>query len=107
MFERFTSAARTVVSQAQDHARRLGHGYIGCEHLLLAAASAAEPASAVLREHGWAAPTNWCHWFHRSGTGPPPATPAGLERPASPAPRRYKSTDDRQQPHRLRWRLIA
>lgn len=52
MFERFTDDARSVVAQAQMHARRLGHRYIGCEHLLLAAASADEPASAVLREHG-------------------------------------------------------
>ena len=52
MFERFTAGARAVVVQAQEHARRLGHGYIGCEHLLLAAASAGEPAGAVLREQG-------------------------------------------------------
>jgi ATP-dependent Clp protease ATP-binding subunit ClpA len=52
MFERFTGEARTVVIQAQEHARRLGHCYIGCEHLLLAAAFAGEPAGAVLREHG-------------------------------------------------------
>lgn len=52
MFERFTGDARSIVVQAQKHARRLGHGYIGCEHLLLAAASTGEPASAVLREHG-------------------------------------------------------
>ena len=39
MFERFTDTARHVVVQAQDDARRLGHGYIGCEHLLLAAAA--------------------------------------------------------------------
>jgi len=54
MFERFTDNARNVVFQAQEGARRLGHTYIGCEHLLLAAASAAdgEPAGAVLREHG-------------------------------------------------------
>ena len=52
MFERFTAGARAVVVQAQEHARRLGHGYIGCEHLLLAAASAGEPAAAALREHG-------------------------------------------------------
>ena len=52
MFERFTDDARAVVVQAQEHARRLGHRYIGCEHLLLAVASAGEPASAVLREHG-------------------------------------------------------
>jgi ATP-dependent Clp protease ATP-binding subunit ClpA len=52
MFERFTDHARQVVVQAQVSARRLGHAYIGCEHLLLAVTSTAEPASAVLRDHG-------------------------------------------------------
>jgi ATP-dependent Clp protease ATP-binding subunit ClpA len=52
MFERFTGGARGIVAQAQEHARRLGHSYIGCEHLLLAAAVGGEPASAALREHG-------------------------------------------------------
>ena len=52
MFERFTAGARAVVVQAQEHARRLGHGHIGCEHLLLAAASTGEPAAAALRDHG-------------------------------------------------------
>jgi ATP-dependent Clp protease ATP-binding subunit ClpA len=52
MFERFTDTARHVVTRAQEDARRLGHGYIGCEHLLLAAAGAGEPASTVLRDHG-------------------------------------------------------
>jgi ATP-dependent Clp protease ATP-binding subunit ClpA len=52
MFERFTDGARQVVVQAQADARRLGHSYIGCEHLLLAGAAASEPASAVLREQG-------------------------------------------------------
>lgn len=52
MFERFTLDARTVVIHAQEHARRLGHRYVGCEHLLLAVASAGQPASAVLREQG-------------------------------------------------------
>ena len=52
MFERFTDTARQVVVQAQEDARRLGHRYIGCEHLLLAAAAAGEPAGAVLRDHG-------------------------------------------------------
>jgi hypothetical protein len=52
MFERFTDTARGVVVQAQKDARRLGHHYIGCEHLLLAAAATGEPAGAVLREHG-------------------------------------------------------
>ncbi len=52
MFERFTPGARTVVIHAQQHARRLGHRYIGCEHLLLALVSTGQPAGAVLREHG-------------------------------------------------------
>jgi ATP-dependent Clp protease ATP-binding subunit ClpA len=52
MFERFTGDARTAVAQAQAHARRLGHRYIGCEHLLLAATSTGEPAAAALRENG-------------------------------------------------------
>jgi ATP-dependent Clp protease ATP-binding subunit ClpA len=52
MFERFTHNARQVVVQAQHNARRLGHNYIGTEHLLLAAATLDEPASAVLREQG-------------------------------------------------------
>jgi hypothetical protein len=52
MFERFTPGARTVVIHAQQHARRLGHRYIGPEHLLLALAGAGEPAGAVLREYG-------------------------------------------------------
>jgi ATP-dependent Clp protease ATP-binding subunit ClpA len=52
MFERFTGTARRVVAQAQEDARRLGHNYIGCEHLLLAAAAAGEPAGAVLRDQG-------------------------------------------------------
>jgi hypothetical protein len=52
MFERLTADARTVVVHAQEHARRLGHNYIGCEHLLLALVSTDQPASAVLRERG-------------------------------------------------------
>jgi ATP-dependent Clp protease ATP-binding subunit ClpC len=35
MFERFTERARQTVVLAQVEARRLGHGYIGTEHLLL------------------------------------------------------------------------
>jgi ATP-dependent Clp protease ATP-binding subunit ClpA len=52
MFERFTDGARQVVVRAQEEARRLGHNYIGCEHLLLAAAASSEPAGAVLRDQG-------------------------------------------------------
>jgi ATP-dependent Clp protease ATP-binding subunit ClpA len=35
MFERFTDRARNTVVLAQEEARRLNHGYIGTEHLLL------------------------------------------------------------------------
>jgi len=35
MFERFTTAAREVVINSQQEARRLGHPFIGTEHLLL------------------------------------------------------------------------
>jgi ATP-dependent Clp protease ATP-binding subunit ClpA len=52
MLERFTDVARHVLVQAQHDARRLGHNYIGTEHLLLALAQADEPASAVLRDQG-------------------------------------------------------
>jgi ATP-dependent Clp protease ATP-binding subunit ClpC len=35
MFERFTERSRQAVVHSQDEARRLGHDYIGTEHLLL------------------------------------------------------------------------
>jgi len=35
VFERFTSAARQTVVFGQEESRRLGHGYLGTEHLLL------------------------------------------------------------------------
>jgi hypothetical protein len=52
MFERFTDDARLVVRHAGQHARRLGHRYVGAEHLLLAAVSAAPPAREVMRAAG-------------------------------------------------------
>ena len=52
MFERFTDNAREIVVQAQANARRLGHSWIGCEHLLMASAMADDPVGAVLRDHG-------------------------------------------------------
>lgn len=36
MFERFTEEARQVVVAAQEEARRLGHGHVGTEHILIA-----------------------------------------------------------------------
>lgn len=52
MFERFTNQARQVLVEAQLHARRLGHNYLGCEHLLLAVASSDSGAGEVLRSLG-------------------------------------------------------
>jgi hypothetical protein len=52
MFERFTDEARALVALAVEHAIRLGHRYVGGEHLLLAAVTAGQPASAVLAAHG-------------------------------------------------------
>jgi ATP-dependent Clp protease ATP-binding subunit ClpC len=51
MFERFTESARQVVVLAQEEARKLRHGYIGTEHLLLG----------LLRENGRAATTLGAH----------------------------------------------
>ena len=33
-FEKFTNRARIVMTLAQDEAQRLGHNYMGTEHLL-------------------------------------------------------------------------
>ena len=53
MFEKFTPAARRTVVAAQDEARRLHHGRIGTEHLLLALLAQEGTVSAVvLAQHG-------------------------------------------------------
>ena len=52
MPERFTGDARQVVVCASEQARRLGHGFIGGEHLLYGLASAGGEVGAVLRERG-------------------------------------------------------
>ena len=49
MLERFDPDGRTLIAQAAEHARRLGHRYVGGEHLLLATVSAGGPAGAVMR----------------------------------------------------------
>lgn len=52
MFKRFTPEARQVVLEAQEHAVRLGHDWIGCEHLLLAVADPMTPVGSLLTEKG-------------------------------------------------------
>ncbi|MBQ0863250.1 MULTISPECIES: Clp protease N-terminal domain-containing protein [Streptomyces] len=53
MFERFSREARDVVVRAQDEANKLGHDWIGTEHLLLAALHHPEqPGAATLARLG-------------------------------------------------------
>ncbi len=54
MFERFTHEARRVVTTAAELSGRLGHDYLGSEHLLLATASAGSSSTReVLRASGF------------------------------------------------------
>jgi ATP-dependent Clp protease ATP-binding subunit ClpA len=48
MFERFTEGARTATVDAQGAARRLGHGHVGTEHLLLGLLETGGVAATVL-----------------------------------------------------------
>jgi hypothetical protein len=82
MFERFTGDARTVVIHAQQHARRLGHRHIGCEHLLLALVAVDAPAGAVLRGHGLAPERVEEEIVRRIGLGAAAALFADLDRDA-------------------------
>jgi ATP-dependent Clp protease ATP-binding subunit ClpA len=52
MPEQFTGDARQVVVCASEQARRLGHDFIGGEHLLYGLACAGGEVGAVLRERG-------------------------------------------------------
>ena len=52
MFERFTADTRKMVLDAGRQSRRLGHHFIGCEHLLLALSASATPAGEALRARG-------------------------------------------------------
>ena len=52
MFERFTTDARLIVVNSQGPARRLGHNYIGCEHLLLSLASLDGAVGETVRSAG-------------------------------------------------------
>ncbi len=52
MTRNFTEDANAIVVRAYEHATRLGHPYLGGEHLLLALAAAGQPAGAISREHG-------------------------------------------------------
>ncbi len=54
MFDRFTSSGREAITLARAEATRLGHSYVGTEHLLLGVLSAEEGRGAkVLTERGF------------------------------------------------------
>jgi hypothetical protein len=56
-FERFTDRARMVLTQSETEAHRLGHGFVGTEHILLALFEVPEGlANKVLDEVGIAKP---------------------------------------------------
>jgi ClpA/ClpB-like protein len=82
MFERFTVEARDVVRLASEHARRLGHRYIGAEHLLLGVVTVGQPASAVLRAHGVTPELVEEEIVRRVGLGAGAGLFAGLDRDA-------------------------
>lgn len=44
MFERFTREARETIVLATEEARRMGHDYVGTEHILLALFGSSDPA---------------------------------------------------------------
>ena len=52
MSRRITGEGRLVVTLAGEQARRLGHGFLGCEHLLYGLASVDSEAGTVLRARG-------------------------------------------------------
>lgn len=82
MFERFTPVARLLVAHASEHARRLGHRYIGAEHILLAAVSTSEPASEVMRAHGVTPELVEEEIVRRAGLGAGAGLFGGLDRDA-------------------------
>jgi ATP-dependent Clp protease ATP-binding subunit ClpA len=79
MYERFTPDARSVVAGATEHARRLGHRYVGGEHLLLAVAGAGQPAGAVLSAHGVTPERVEEEIIRRVGTGAAAGLFAGVD----------------------------
>jgi len=69
---RFTSTALGAIRLAQENAARLGHSYVGSEHLLLGLASqGSSPAAAALVRAGADSETLRCAIAQRVGTGVP------------------------------------
>ena len=69
---RFTSTALGAIRSAQENAARLGHSYVGSEHLLLGLASQEySPAACALRKAGADSHTLRCAIGQRVGIGVP------------------------------------
>ena len=72
---RFTSTALGAIRLAQENAARLGHSYVGSEHLLLGLASQEySTAARLLREEGAASPRLRVCIAQLVGTGVPGRT---------------------------------
>jgi ATP-dependent Clp protease ATP-binding subunit ClpA len=74
MFEDFTGEGQQVVARAQEQARRLGHGFIGTEHLLYGLACADGQVGMVLRERGVTPERYEAQFVDLVGPGRRPAT---------------------------------
>ena len=80
MFERFTADARETVITAQAEARKLGHDFIGTEHVLLALLTHEDtPIAAALRESGVDAEFVRGEVVRRVGPRPPGRSFAEIE----------------------------
>ena len=70
---RFTSTALGAIRLAQENAARLGHSYVGSEHLLLGLAGQEfSPAAMALRKAGADSRCLRAAIAQRVGTGCPP-----------------------------------
>jgi len=77
MFEDFTDEGRQVVARAQEQARRLGHGFMGTEHLLYGLACVDGQVGVVLRERGVTPERYEARFVELVGPGPHPAARGG------------------------------
>src|SRR5262245_30474390 len=87
MFECFTGQARRALLQAQREAQRLGHDYLGTEHILLGLL--AEPASGVARRlRNFRVDVEAVRQQARAGCSPGTEAPAWEQLPLTPGAKR-------------------
>ena len=80
--EPFTPDLIAVLPRAVEQSARLGHGYLGSEHLLLAVAGASHPVGAILRAHGVTPQRVEQEIIHHVGLGAGAGLLGGLDRDA-------------------------